>query len=163
LEDEPDPVGGDDLVAVERAMVRIRRSQTRRNLARMAAGSEGGELDLTLLGVLDAVEEGPPVAGAVVSVGAVAERLGVDPSRASRAVARAVGSGHVVRVPAEGDARVVGLALTDSGKATVARAHAARQEWFARVLDDWNPDDRHALAVLLTRFTDRLGAHVESS
>lgn len=147
----------DDLVAIERAMVRIRRSQTRRSLARRAAET-GADLpaDLAVLGVVDAVDEGPPPGAEVVSVADVADRLGVDPSRASRLVKAAIEADLVRRVAAQSDGRRTGLALTAPGTAAVAAAHASRQRLYADLTADWSAHDRAELARLLTAFTSRL-------
>src|SRR2546429_662676 len=102
-------VADDDLVAIERAMVRIRRSQTRQALARRAeAEGAGMPAAPAVLGVVDAVEQGPAPGGGEVSVREVAERLAVDPSRASRLAADAVRAGLLRRVVAQGDGRRTG-------------------------------------------------------
>jgi DNA-binding MarR family transcriptional regulator len=141
------------LTAIERAMVRIRRSQTRRTFGRLAEQAGQGPLDLALVGVVDAVEEG----GAPVTVGMVAERLGIDPSRASRLVAQAVQAGYVARVASQEDGRRVGLELTSAGDELARAVHRFRQARFDHAMREWSPEDREAFARLLTRFTDELG------
>jgi len=139
-------------------MNRIRRSQTRRSLARRAAAA-GAEMpaDPAVLGVVDAVDEGPTDGADVVSVADVADRLGVDPSRASRLVKAAIEAELVRRVAAQADGRRTGLALTRSGTAAVEAAHHARRRYYAELTDGWSARDRADLARLLTRFTDHLG------
>lgn len=146
----------DDLVAIERAMIRIRRSQTRRSLARRAAEA-GADLpaDLAVLGVVDAVDEGPPPGVEVVSVADVADRLGVDPSRASRLVKSSIEADLVRRVASQSDGRRTGLALTTSGTAAATAAHESRQRYYADLTADWPAHDRTELARLLTTFTSR--------
>jgi DNA-binding MarR family transcriptional regulator len=181
-----DPAGTDPVDAVERSLVRLRRSQTRRSLARRA-GSVPGAPTPEVVEVLDAVagaaHPGPrdtaagataaaaDAAGATadeaaagtsagagpVTVGVVADRLGIDPSRASRRVAAAVDAGHLRRTVSPGDARRTGLVLSPSGEAVLAAVRRTRRGFVADVLADWTPADRATFAVLLARFTDRLG------
>lgn len=151
----PDPA----LLAIERAMLRIRRSVTRRELGRRMADLVADDGDLSRVFAVDAVDEAahePPEAaggGGGVSVGTVAERLGVDPSRASRLVASAVHAGYLARVASQEDGRRILLELTDAGRALVDAMHAHRQAEFAHAMRDWPERDRQEFARLLTRFT----------
>src|SRR5437667_9576445 len=90
------------LEAIERAMVRIRRSVTRRELGRSMAGV-AATTDLPQFFAVDAVDEASESADQPVTVGTVAERLGVDPSRASRLIARAGRAGHRRRLASQSD------------------------------------------------------------
>ncbi|MET8148087.1 MarR family winged helix-turn-helix transcriptional regulator [Actinoplanes sp. NPDC049668] len=139
----------DELAEIERAMITIRRSQSRRALSRV--GTAG---DSAVFGVLDAIEE----AGGPCSVGEVAAALGVDQPRASRLVARAVADGLIVRQADQQDGRRTLLALTARAHAHLAGAHASRQAVFARAMADWPDQDRAAFARLLGSFTASLGA-----
>jgi DNA-binding MarR family transcriptional regulator len=150
--DVPDPV----LADIERAMIRIRRRQSRRALGKFAVQSMSGELDLQQIAVVDAVEEGAMSAQEGVTVGQVAERLGIDPSRASRLVSATINSGFIRRMASQQDGRRICLELTDAGRAVVTDAHRTRQALYGRLLDDWDPHDRAEFARLLTRFTDAL-------
>jgi DNA-binding MarR family transcriptional regulator len=151
----------DGVAAIERAIVRLRRSQTRRFLGRLAARDAGETVDFSLWGVVDAVEEGPDPDGEPVSVGTVAERLGVDPSRASRVVSRAVEAGYVRRVAAQSDARRSGLELTEAGKRLADEAHRFRQAFFGRLMRDWPATDVSEFARLLTRLADAMTAEAK--
>jgi DNA-binding MarR family transcriptional regulator len=144
----------DAVAAIERALVRIRRSQTRRSLGRLATREVGEPVDLTLLGVVDAVEEGPDRDGQPVSVGTVGDRLGIDPSRASRVVSRAIQGGYLRRVASQTDGRRIGLELTAAGEELAAQAHRFRRSFFTEVMRDWSAADRREFASLLTRFVD---------
>jgi DNA-binding MarR family transcriptional regulator len=145
---------GDSIATIERAMVRMRRSQTRRFLGRLAAREAREPVDFSLWGVVDAVEEGPDPDGEPVSVGTVAQRLGIDPSRASRVVSKAVEAGYVRRVAAQSDARRSGLELTETGRRLAEEAHRFRRSFFAHVVRDWPAADVGEFARLLTRFVD---------
>ncbi|WP_370414946.1 MarR family winged helix-turn-helix transcriptional regulator [Streptomyces fradiae] len=148
------------LTAVERAMVAIRRSQTRRSLGRLAPpDGEGRPVDPTLFGVLDAVEE----RDGACSVSDVAAALGVDQPRASRLVLRAAEEGWLTRAPDPGDARRTLLALTPEGRDRLDRTHRLREEVFARAMADWPAADRVEFARLLTAFVEGFGREVGSA
>jgi DNA-binding MarR family transcriptional regulator len=135
-------------------MLRIRRSHTRRSQSKLAARTERCSGDHGLIAVVDAVDEGPPEPGEAVTVGLVAERMGIDPSRASRLVGSAIESGHLVRVASQRDGRRIGLELTAAGRQTAEAARQFRQAMFATAMHDWTDDERAEFARLLARFTD---------
>ncbi|MFI8827851.1 MarR family winged helix-turn-helix transcriptional regulator [Streptomyces sp. NPDC053431] len=141
------------VAAVERAMVAIRRSQSRRSLGRLVPPGGGRVIDPTLFGVLDAVEE----RDGACSVTDVATALGVDQPRASRLVVRAVEEGWVVRGVDPVDARRTLLGLTAAGREQVDRTHRFRQQVFARVMADWPDADRTEFARLITAFVASFG------
>lgn len=147
MDDDP----RDPLLAIERAMVALRRSIAKRTLGRRVQDTL--DLDPNHLGVLDAVafEEGP------VTVGDVADKLAVDASRASRLVAAAVDAGLVRRVAAQADGRRVVLELTTAGEAVERAVAEIRRAWFAEALADFTPAEREAFAGLFRRFVDKLG------
>lgn len=136
------------IVAIERAMVAIRRSQSRRALNRFAARAGGPAVDPTLFGVLDAIEARDGEA----TVSEVATALGVDQPRASRLVARAVADGLLERRADQHDARRIQLHLTPTARTALNRAHANRQAVFAETTADWPDRERAEFARLLTRF-----------
>jgi DNA-binding MarR family transcriptional regulator len=141
----------DTLAAIERAMIVIRRSQSRRALSRLTP-----QADETTFGVLDALEE----LGRPATVGEVGAALGVDQPRASRLVARAVDRGLAVREADQQDGRRTLLALTPAGRSHLSRAHDIRQEVFAEAMAGWPAEDRAAFARLLTAFTTALGTRL---
>ena len=160
---DEEPEADPDVAAIEGAMVRIRRSQRRRTIGRRAADEGSRPVDLALVEVVDAVEQGPSEGARGVSVGDVAERLGVDPSRGSRLVARAVAAGHLARVASRGDARRSELELTESGHRLAEGAHRLRRRVFAEAMADWPERDRREFARLLARFTDALAEGTRAS
>mgnify|MGYP001159232131 CR=1 FL=1 len=135
----------DDVERIERAMVRIRRRQRRRTLARRQ-GMSGQAFD-----VLDAIE-----AGRAVTVSEIAQALGVDQPRASRLVAAAVADGLVRREADQADGRRSVLVLTEAGQEAVAQAHRTRRAAFAAAMAGWTEAERAEFARLLTRFVDAL-------
>jgi DNA-binding MarR family transcriptional regulator len=131
------------VVLVERAMVAIRRRQSRRALSRHMAA------DPAVFAVLDAVEE-----RGRCSVTDLTEVLDVDQPRASRLVTKAVDQGLLVRQADQDDGRRSLVSLTTAGRKQVDAAHVARQEVFARAMGDWSAADRATFARLLTAFVD---------
>ncbi|MET9248282.1 MarR family winged helix-turn-helix transcriptional regulator [Nonomuraea sp. NPDC003709] len=134
------------IAAVERAMVAIRRRQSRRVLARQQ-GVVGPEYE-----VLDVIEG----ADGSVTVSTVAQALSVDQPRASRLVAAAVAAGLVRREADQADGRKAWLVLTEAGQAALEQAHRARQAAFAAAMEEWPEEDRAEFARLLTRFVEGL-------
>lgn len=136
------------LVAIERAMIAIRRSQSRRALSRQAPPGDQSAFE-----VLDALEE----LGNPATVSEVGAALGVDQPRASRLVARAVEQGLLTRQADQQDGRRALLALTELGKSHLAAAHGTRQRAFAQAMSDWAPEEQATFARLLASFTTALG------
>jgi DNA-binding MarR family transcriptional regulator len=143
----------DDLAAIELAMNRIRRSQTRHSLSRR----HGADIDHAVLSVVDAVDQGPTAGADEVSVREVADRLGIDPSRASRLASAAIDAGLIRRVASQVDGRRTGLVLTQDGMAAVEVAHGVRQAHYDQLMTGWSGADRAEFARLLVRFTEPLG------
>jgi DNA-binding MarR family transcriptional regulator len=165
--------GNDDdaaVAAVERAMVAVRRSQSRRVLARLASrrgerpGPARGAAEPTVAGpafdVLDVVEAAER-AGAAVTVSDVAVALDVDQPRASRVVAAAVEAGMVRREADQADGRRTLLVTTDAGRTVSERVHGFRRSVFAEAMAGWPAADRAEFARLLTSFVDALARLAE--
>ncbi|AVH22357.1 winged helix-turn-helix transcriptional regulator [Nocardia cyriacigeorgica] len=130
-----------DVERVERAMVEIRRRQTRRTLA------PGGEPAGQAFDVLDVVG-----AATDPTVSTVAEALAVDRPRASRLVAAAVDAGYIERIADQSDGRRSLLAVTPAGRAVLRSAHQRRIDAFDSAMHNWTDADRARFADLLTRF-----------
>ena len=113
----PAPAKEVELVRV--GLVELRRLFQRSELAKewAAAFGRARKLDYTELRLLDAVRSSTTRASADegATVGEIAERLGIDPSRASRLVARSVARGTLSRHASAGDGRRVVLQVTDAG------------------------------------------------
>jgi DNA-binding MarR family transcriptional regulator len=142
--------------AVERAMVAIRRSQTRRALTRLA--EEQDDTDVvggSAVDVLDAIEAAEQ-AGAPATVSGVAAALNVDQPRASKLVAAAVEAGLVRREADQADGRRALLVRTERGTTLSQELHRFRRSIFATAMSDWTDADRAAFARLLTRFVESL-------
>jgi DNA-binding MarR family transcriptional regulator len=149
----------DHVKAVERAMVAIRRSQTRRALTRLAEGRDdtdrAGVVGSSTVDVLDAIEAAEQ-AGTPATVSSIAATLNVDQPRASKLVAAAVEAGLVRREADQTDGRRTPLVRTERGDAVFEELHRFRRSIFATAMSDWTDADRAAFARLLTRFVDSL-------
>jgi DNA-binding MarR family transcriptional regulator len=145
--------------AVERAMVAIRRSQTRRALTRLAEGrddtDDAGVVGGSAVDVLDAIEAAAQ-AGTSATVSGVAAALNVDQPRASKLVAAAVQAGLVRREADQADGRRALLVRTERGTTLSEELHRFRRSTFATAMADWTDADRAAFARLLTRFVESL-------
>jgi DNA-binding MarR family transcriptional regulator len=142
--------------AVERAMVAIRRSQTRRALTRLAEGRDDtGVVGGSAVDVLDAIEAAEQ-AGTPATVSGVAAALNVDQPRASKLVATAVEAGLVRREADQVDGRRALLVRTERGTTLSEELHRFRRSIFTTAMSDWTDADRAAFARLLTRFVESL-------
>jgi len=150
---------------VERAMVAIRRSQSRRTLARLAAvrqgarpgghGTAAGGASGASADVLDIIEEAEE-AGRPATVTSVAAALNIDQPRASKLAAAAVAAGLVRREADQADGRRALLVRTPAGQHLSAQAHAFRRQVFGEAMADWPAADRSEFARLLSRFVESL-------
>ncbi|MFG2091757.1 MULTISPECIES: MarR family winged helix-turn-helix transcriptional regulator [unclassified Spirillospora] len=89
-----------------------------------------------------------------VTVGAVAERLEIDPSTASRLVGHAIDAGLLSRRPSPVDARRANLGLTEAGRRVKQVADRFRRAYFDELMSGWSATERTEFARLLTRFVD---------
>ncbi|WP_433164116.1 MarR family winged helix-turn-helix transcriptional regulator [Kribbella sp. CA-247076] len=140
--DKPDAV-----VAVEAAMIALRRRQTRRTVAVQSGGPD------PVQEVLDALEAAGPDP---IGVNGVATALDVDQPRASKLVAAAVSAGLVRREADQADGRRTNLVLTADGRQQLEWVHRYRQERFAAAMDGWTDAEQQTFADLLTRFVTAL-------
>ncbi|GAA0272949.1 MarR family winged helix-turn-helix transcriptional regulator [Cryptosporangium japonicum] len=134
--------------AVERAVVAMRRSMTRRTFARAAGHGESA----ATYEVLDVVE----ASGDRATVSSVATALQVDQPRASRLVAAAVEAGWLVRVADQSDGRRAFLARTEAGKTVSEHVHGFRRSMVASAMTAWSDEERATFARLLTDFVAQL-------
>jgi DNA-binding MarR family transcriptional regulator len=115
------------------------------------------EPDLSAILLVQAVEDAE-AAGEEATVGALAAKLGVDPSTASRLVAQAVRGWYLRRVARQEDGRAVVLALTDAGRDLAAGAARYQRAVFEEATGGWSPADRATFARLFVRFAGGVAA-----
>ncbi|CDK00077.1 Transcriptional regulator [Microbacterium sp. C448] len=107
----------------------------------------GGPARMRLLETL-AQASGP------LSVGEIADAIGVDQPRASRLVQQGVELGVVRREADPDDARRTRVALTDAGSALVRGFRGDRREAVDRALSSFTEQERADLARLLNKLAD---------
>ncbi len=138
----------DDLVRVDRALLRLRRMWD----APAGIEHEGALVEGSTLLVCLAVEEARTEGVGEVGVVEVAAALGVTHSTASRLVSRARAAGMVERRTSPTDPRRVALTTTPAGRRLVAASREFRTGRLAALLAGWPDADVAALADLMTRF-----------
>lgn len=89
-----------------------------------------------------------------ITVGAIAEGLGINPSNASRACDRLVDRGLVRRVPDSADGRRVCLSLTRSGAALLDQVLTRRRAELDSVVRAMTPKERTTLMDALRAFNE---------
>ena len=151
---------------IDAVMQRWRRRFFKRELGHRALNALGlaDQLDLTQLDVLIAIwaptNEFGEESQQETMIGTVADRLRIDPSRASRLVSEAISRGYARRTVSQEDARRTVVELTDRGTAVV---HAVRHFKFlvmGEFLSDWTEEEIATFLPLLERFsswTDEAG------
>lgn len=92
--------------------------------------------------------------GEPLNLSTVAERLGVNPSNASRTCDRLVAAGLVQRTEGFADRRQISLTLTREGQILVDRLMQRRQHELTAVLARMSSRDQHQLMLALGPFND---------
>lgn len=150
------------IIAIETAVVALRRAQRRRGLARLArrTGERTGDyaaLPDAVFEFLDVLAAGAQ-RGDSLTVTDVSFQLDVDQPRASRLAGLALNAALIRREADQRDGRRSLLALTTAGYDTLARIHGFRQRVIAEATTGWSDADRAALARLLPRFVQDFSA-----
>jgi DNA-binding MarR family transcriptional regulator len=162
---EPDaPLPHADLADIGAALFRLRRVWAKPDLvkrvrAQTSACTDGRPLQVSNLMVVNAVAalaaaEAADETSGEVTVGAVAERLEIDPSTASRLVGHAIDAGLVTRRPSPVDARRANLGLTEAGRRVKQVSDRFRRAYLDDLMSGWTVRERADFARLLTRFAD---------
>lgn len=148
----------DSLLSIDAVAQIMRRSIAKRELGRSAVAALGIDLDMASLDVIWAIEGRALEFGAPPdeppTVGMIAERLEIDPSRASRLVADLVERGFAYRVASQADARRTCVALTDAGRAVTAGVRRYKWQKMAKSFAGWSEDDLARFAELFSRFVE---------
>lgn len=140
--------GDPDLVArLGRAWRQIRRGSATSAVRDRIYGIGSRSLEPGQMDALDLL-----VAADSCRMGELAIALGVDPSTATRAVQRLVKAGLVEHLSHDGDARVVHIGITATGRTLHAEVAERRREVLSSVLDEFSPDERPRLADYMERF-----------
>jgi DNA-binding MarR family transcriptional regulator len=149
------PKGAEAVAVIDAVMTKVRRSIQRREFGRRIIAKIDPTLDVGHLDAITAIAYNAVWSDRPddeVTVGQVAERLGIDPSRASRVVADVVERGYARRVASQQDARRICLELTVKGQRFVDAVRINKWQVFARALGQWNERELVVFAALLERF-----------
>lgn len=159
MQDENELLSGEEVQRAEsvldqagQALFRMGRLFSRLPMKDLLQKHTGQAVELSRILVTEAVAAGPVEPGQEVTVGVVAERLGIDPSTASRLVAETIGAGYLVRLSSHTDSRRLRLELTDAGCTLIANAHQYQRSVFEYVTRDWTEAERQVFAGLLVKF-----------
>lgn len=109
--------------------------------------SQPSGLSMTAASTMAALERTGPA-----RLTALAARAGVTQPAMTQLISRLEDAGLVRREADAADGRVVRVAITDEGRATMARRRAGRAERLAVILAQLSPEHRAALAAALPAF-----------
>jgi len=143
------------VAAIDAVLNKVRRSIQRRDFGRLILARIDPSLEVSHLDVIIAIAHNPAVGDTPqdeVTVGNIAERLGIDPSRASRISADIVERGYALRVASQLDARRICLRLTVRGERLVTAVRQTKWRIFAEALAQWDEQELVTFARLLERF-----------
>jgi DNA-binding MarR family transcriptional regulator len=146
------------LDAAAQAMFRLGRTFGRQPMRDRLMASTGRSVELSRILVVQAVEAAAEQPDGEVTVGVVAEQLGIDPSTASRLVTETIRDGYLSRGSSPTDARRVRLELTDAGRDLSAGSRRYQRAVFDQVTRDWSKQERLEFARLFIRFVESTAA-----
>jgi DNA-binding MarR family transcriptional regulator len=153
------------IMEIDSVMQNWRRRANKRELGNKALADLDVRIDLAQLDVLFGIEGPASDAGeGETMVGTVAERLNIDPSRASRLVSEMVEQGFARRAASQADARRTIIELTERGQAVVDAVRAYKYLIMADFLGAWDRAELAVFVPLLGRFgswMDNIGAATE--
>ena len=154
------------LMRIDAVFQNWRRRMHKRELGHRALKALDLDIDLAQLDVLFAIaapqHEFEDNAADETMVSTVAERLGIDPSRASRVVAEMVTAGYARRAVSQRDARRTILELTQAGQAVVDAVRGYKWLVLGDYFAEWPRSDLDAFVPLLERYSNWM-AHSQSS
>lgn len=143
----------DAVAAIDAVMSKVRRSIQRRDFGRLILARIDPSLEVSHLDAIIALSAGVgDTPRDEVTVGVIAERMGIDPSRASRISADLVERGYAVRVASQLDARRICLKLTARSGRLVTAVRQTKWRIFAGSLAQWDERELVMFATLLERF-----------
>jgi DNA-binding MarR family transcriptional regulator len=162
-EGQPQPPTSSPLLEeAGQALFRLGRFFARESMQRVVGEGTGRSTELSRALVVQAVEPGPAGPEQEVTVGLVAERLGIDPSTASRLVAETLRAGYLTRAASPLDARRVRLELTDAGRELAENVRRYQGAVFEQVTRDWSDRERQEFARLFITFAQAVAEHTAS-
>ncbi len=148
------PAAAEAVASIDAVMHKVRRSIQRRDFGRQLMAKLDPTLEVAHLDTISAIAHKGDEPAQEVTVGLIAERLAIDPSRASRVVADVVDRGLARRVASQLDARRICLELTGKGQRFVDAVRRNKVEILARSLGQWHERELVVFAALLDRFSN---------
>jgi DNA-binding MarR family transcriptional regulator len=149
-----DAATAEAVIEIDTLMQKWRRRANKRELGHRALAQLKVDLDLAQFDVLVAIagptDHGEPQTETMIAT--VAERINIDPSRASRLVSEMVDKGYARRAVSQADARRTIIELTDRGIGVVEAVRAYKFLVMGDFLAEWSPEDVAAFVPLLKRF-----------
>lgn len=145
------------LLEIDTVMQMWRRRIAKRELGLSALRELGLDFELPQLDVLLSIA--PPLGaptgdeGEEVVIGTVAERLVIDPSRASRLVSEMVERGYIQRTACQSDSRRTVLQLTESGETVVEVVRTHKLLRMGEFLSSWPEGELEQFVPMLKRFS----------
>ena len=142
-------------ISIDALMQTWRRRVMRRELGHKALADLNIGIDLAQFDVLVAIEAPAAQFGdseGETMVATVAERLWIDPSRASRIVSEMVEAGYAQRAVSQADARRTIIELTDTGRAVIEAVRAYKFLILGDFLGEWSPEEISTFVPLLRKF-----------
>ncbi len=91
-----------------------------------------------------------------ISVSALADQVGRDPSTVSRQLAKLESLGMVARPPPGEDLRTREAVITKAGARAILAITQARRFLLGEILREWSAEEREEFARLLQRFADSM-------
>ena len=146
----------DAVLEIDGMLQHWRRRAAKRELGHKALVDLKVGIDMPQFDVLIAIEGPSPefeTADGETMVATVAERLNIDPSRASRVVSELVELGFARRAVSQADARRTIIELTERGRAVVEAVRAYKYLIMGDFLNSWNEQELDAFVPLLKRFS----------
>jgi DNA-binding MarR family transcriptional regulator len=154
---DPDAAADQPLANIGATLLRLYRLWDRRQMQVVPpVDTTMSRKDLNRAMVVELVQDGVEK-GNEITVGAMAERLDIDPSAASRIVSDAIQAGHLRRVASQGDARRALLEPTPAGRGLLSLFRRHQRAVFERITRDWDPHKRDELARLLADYVNAMG------
>src|SRR5690554_6049722 len=132
------------MMRIDRVVQNWRRQMHKRELGHRALRALGLDIELAqadTLFAIGAARDPEAVGDDEVMVATVAERLSIDPSRASRLVAEMVNAGYLRRAVSQRDARRTILELTPAGRAVVDAVHKYKWLLLGEFFSGWSQKD----------------------
>ena len=138
------------ILTIGQVMSRMRVMTGRRMIGRLAIQNVAPGLELSHLDVLEALRRAEEAGE--VTVGAVAETLKIDPSRASRIVAEMVSRGVLRRKASQADARRIVVVMTALGQRLLSEVRAQKLAVIEEIVGSWPAADIETFARLFDSF-----------